>query len=234
MVTGGGEDFAGGFGQREAELDLADLERGSGVCTEQVGYGGLLTDQAAGEQFEVPFDFHALLLIARGDYDAGHADRTGGTGMAGHIGVAFAGHGIEGGFQHAAGLDVGHGELGEELDAGAAQHHALLADPAFGLGGQDRRPGGVVERAGHALRLQGVIGGQQGVGLGQRAAPVDDVRQIAAGKHQTDRHIGGGLGQVDGGECGAVSGGAGESGGVLGHIVSFDVCGFALHYWFRS
>ena len=154
MVTGGGEDFAGGFGQREAELDLADLERGSGVCTEQVGYGGLLTDQAAGEQFEVPFDFHALLLIARGDYDAGHADRTGGTGMAGHIGVAFAGHGIEGGFQHAAGLDIGHGELGEELDAGAAQHHALLADPAFGLGGQDRRPGGVVERAGHALRLQ--------------------------------------------------------------------------------
>ena len=72
-----------------------------------------------------------------------------------------------------------------------------------------------------------------GVGLGQRAAPVDDVRQVAAGKHQTDRHIGGGLGQVDGGECGAVSGGAGESGGVLGHIVSFDVCGLALHYWFR-
>ena len=93
MVTGGGEDFAGGFGQREAELDLADLELGSGVCTEQVGYGGLLTGQAAGEQFKVPFDFHALLLIARGDYDAGHAGRAGGAGMAGHIGVAFAGHG---------------------------------------------------------------------------------------------------------------------------------------------
>ena len=42
-MTGGGEDFAGGFGQREAELDLADLELGSGVCTEQVGYGGSIS-----------------------------------------------------------------------------------------------------------------------------------------------------------------------------------------------
>ena len=225
MVTGGGEDFAGGFGQREAELDLADLERGSGVRTEQVGYGCLLTGQAAGEQFEVPFDFHALLLIARGDYDAGHAGRAGGVGMAGHIGVAFAGHGIEGGFQHAAGLDVGHGELGEELDAGAAQHHALLADPAFGLGGQDRRPSGVVERAGHALRLQRIVRSEQGLRIAQRTTPMNDTRQVIAGSDQTDRHIGIGLCKIDGGEHGSVSGGTGEGGGVLGHSVSFDVYG---------
>ena len=225
MVTGGGEDFAGGFGQREAELDLADLERGSGVCTEQVGYGGLLTGQAAGEQFEVPFDFHALLLIARGDYDAGHADRTGGTGMAGHIGVAFAGHGIEGGFQHAAGLDIGHGELGEELDAGAAQHHALLADPAFGLGGQDGRPSGVVERAGHALRLERIVRSEQGLRIAQRTTPMNDTRQVIAGSDQTDCHVGIGLYKIDGGEHGSVSGGTGEGGGVLGHSVSFDVYG---------
>ena len=60
MVTGGGEDFAGGFGQREAELDLADLELGSGVCTKQVGYGGLLTGQLLTEQ---PFDHEEAVLV---------------------------------------------------------------------------------------------------------------------------------------------------------------------------
>ena len=147
------------IGQGEAELDLADLQRSfiAGVCAEQVGDGSLLTGQAAGQKFEMPFEFHALLFVARSDCHAGHVGRASGTGTSSHIGVAVAGHSIEASSHHAVEFHTGHGELGEEFDAVAAQHHTLLANPAFGLSRQDGRPGGVIECTGDALRLERIV-----------------------------------------------------------------------------
>ena len=227
MVAGGGQDFGCGFGQRETELDLADFQRGlgTGFCSEQVGHDGLLTGQTTGQKFEMPFEFHALLFVARSDCHAGHIGRASGTGTSSHIGVAVAGHSIEASSHHAVEFHTGHGELGEEFDAVAAQHHTLFTNPAFGLSRQDGRPGGVIERTGNALRLERIVRSEQGLRIAQRATPMNDTRQVIAGSDQTDCHVGIGLYKIDGGERGSVSGGTGEGGGVLGHSVSFDVYG---------
>lgn len=99
--------------------------------------------------------------------------------------------------------DIGHQRVNlGRVDVMRRSDHALLADPCAGL----RQETAAVQASSsvrrHALRLQASGGGQQGgTGFGQRAAPADDVQQVAlpANTGETDRHIGG-WGQVDGGE----------------------------------
>ena len=151
MMAGGGEDFGGVGRHGEAKFHLADFEQ----AVAGVDYGSLLAYETAHVDFAGPDEFHTLFHVFGGGGDGRRP-----LWFGGYVPLWIAvlhGHLVDVAVFHGFGLDVGDGELAEQLAAVATDFKTLGADPGFGLGRQHARPCSVVERTGDALRTQGVV-----------------------------------------------------------------------------
>ena len=151
MMAGGGEDFGGVGRHGEAKFHLADFEQ----AVAGVDYGSLLAYETAHVDFAGPDEFHTLFHVFGGGGDGRRP-----LWFGGYVPLWIAvlhGHLVDVAVFHGFGLDVGDGELAEQLAAVATDFKTLGSDPGFGLGRQHARPCGVVERTGDALRTQGVV-----------------------------------------------------------------------------
>ena len=205
MVTGGGEDLVGVGGHGEREFDLADFQ----LAVAGVRHFGVLADEAGFVQLAGPREFHVLFHVLRDDGDGRRL-----LGLGGHApaGVAvFFGHGVGFAGGHGFGFDVGDLELAEQFHAVTAHVETVRAGPRFGLCRQHARPCGVVEGSGNTLRSERVERVDHGFRCGERATPMHESRQIAAGEHQSKSCGGSRLLGIHGGKGCAVGSGAVES-----------------------
>ena len=106
--------------------------------------------------------------------------------------------------------DAGHRECTERRYAGAPDIQSRCPYPRLALRGHDAWPGGLVQRAGHALRPQGVVCGEYGSRRRERSAPVHEARKTVTGEDQRERHISSRLLSINSGEFRSIGGGAME------------------------
>ena len=98
----------------------------------------------------------------------------------------------------------------ERRYAGAPDIQSRCPYPRLALRGHDAWPGGLVQRAGHALRPQGVVCGEYGSRRRERSAPVHEARKTVTGEDQRERHISSRLLSINSGEFRSIGGGAME------------------------